>query len=248
MEYTAHRFLELAERAYRQNIYTYTVFLSPADQAVLLDMEKEISFVPWRLFGGMEDCERRVAAFGSEEAFGYSEPFPISCIRIFPLQKKFAEALGHRDYLGALMNQGISRDVLGDIIVKDGDAYVFCLSSMADMLLENVTRIRHTSVRCGLLSELPELLRPVYTPRQETVASLRMDVIVAAVYHLSRSRTGELFVEQKVSLNGKIHGNHSYVLKNGDTVAVRGYGKFIFSKTLGETKKGKLLVEILQPE
>ncbi len=242
------RFLDLAERAYKQNIYTYTAFLSPADQTLLMDMEQELSFIPWRLFGGMEDCERRMAAFGGEEVFGYTEAFPIACIRFSPLQKRFAEPLGHRDFLGALMNQGIERAVLGDIIIKDLDAYVFCMDSMKAMLLENVSRIRHTSVKGVLLSEVPELLKPVYVARQETVASLRIDVIVASVYHLSRSRTGTLFMEQKVSLNGRSHGNHSYMLKAGDTVSVRGYGRFIFSRTLGETKKGRLLVELMEPE
>ena len=63
--------------------------------------------------------------FGSERMFGYEEPFPISVLRIEPLINKFAEELGHRDYLGAVMNLGMERDVIGDILIRDKSAYMF---------------------------------------------------------------------------------------------------------------------------
>lgn len=242
------RYRELAERAYRQNIYTYTSFLSVADQTALWEMEQELAYISFCLFGGVEGTERMVAAFGSEETFGYREPFPICCIHITPLQKKFAEELSHRDYLGALMHLGIERDVLGDIMVRDADAYVFCLESMAEHIINTVTRIRHTSVRCERLQKTPEFLRPHYVECQDTVASRRIDVVVASVYHLSRSQTSLLFTEQKISVDGRVNANHSYLLKDGDTVSVRGYGRFIFERELSRTRKGKLLIAYRRPE
>lgn len=243
-----NRLCDLAERAYKQNIYTYSSFLSPADQTVLLNMERELAYIPMELWGGMPEAERKVAAFGAEAVFGYKEPFPISCIRISPLQKKFAEELSHRDYLGALMHLGIERDVLGDIMVRDREAFVFCLDAMAGHIIKTVSKIRHTSVRCELVKEIPDFLVPELIERQETVVSARIDVVVAAVYHLSRSQASTLFVEQKVSVNGRMSANHSYVLKEEDRVSVRGYGRFVFKSVLGQTKKGRLLISILQPE
>ena len=63
---------------------------------------------------------------------------------IRPSAPKFAEALSHRDFLGALMNLGIERDVLGDIIVRDSVGYVFCEDAMAAYLADNITQERHT--------------------------------------------------------------------------------------------------------
>ena len=40
--------------------------------------------------------------------------------------KKFAEDLTHRDFLGALMNLGIERGTLGDIILQEKEAFLFC--------------------------------------------------------------------------------------------------------------------------
>ena len=244
----AGRFRELADRAYRQNIYTYTDFLSVADQSVLLDMQAELSYMPFRFSGGVEGTERMMAGFGSAQLFGYEEPFPIACIRISPLQVKFAEALSHRDYLGALMHLGIERDVLGDIMIREAQAYVFCTSGMAAHIAASVTRIRHTSVQCTLLEEMPAFLAPRYTEHQDTVVSRRADVVAAMVFHLSRSQINTLFVSQRVSVNGRITANHSYVLRDGDTVAVRGYGKFRFERELGHTKKDKLLIAYSVPE
>lgn len=54
--------------------------------------------------------------------------------------KKFSEELTHRDYLGALMNLGISRTKTGDIIVQDKQAYLIVSESIADYICENLTR------------------------------------------------------------------------------------------------------------
>ena len=52
------------------------------------------------------------------------------CIEIAPLVEKFGEELGHRDYLGALMNLGIERSTLGDIIIDGKHAFLFCTEKM----------------------------------------------------------------------------------------------------------------------
>lgn len=128
------RVLDLANRCYQQNIYTFSGFLNVAEVSDVYAMERELDFVPWKLFGGTEGCERQMLRFGSEETLGYEEAFPISCVVIRPSAPKFAEELTHRDFLGALMNLGIERDVLGDIIVRGAVGYVFCEDAMADYL------------------------------------------------------------------------------------------------------------------
>ena len=60
---------------------------------------------------------------------------------------KFAEELGHRDYLGAVMNLGMERDVIGDILIRDKSAYMFCMDNIAGYIQANLEKIRHTSVK-----------------------------------------------------------------------------------------------------
>ena len=58
----------------------------------------------------------------------------------------------------------------------------------------------------------------------------------------------ELFRSGRVFVNGKLMENNSYVLKLGDSVTARGFGKFIFKEEVYKTKKEKLriLIEIYE--
>lgn len=76
------------------------------------------------------------------------------------------------------------------------------------------------------------------------VASPRIDAVIAKVYQQSRGDCLELFRTGKVFVNGRLCENNARQLKPGETINARGYGKFIFQKILGETKKGKWNVEV----
>ena len=105
---------DLANAAYSQNRYTYTNFLSASDLDIFYRNIEDLSFAGYSLFGGRESCERVMIAFGNEAFCGYKPEFPISIIKAAALQDKFSEDLNHRDFLGALMNLGIEREMIGD--------------------------------------------------------------------------------------------------------------------------------------
>lgn len=191
-------------------------------------------------------CERQMVKFGSEEMFGYDEEFPISCVVIEPLLKKFAEKLGHRDYLGAIMNLGIERSVIGDIFVKDTTAYVFCVDRIAQYIADNLDKIRHTNVKCTIEKGKIEAVAPEKKAVSVVVSSERIDAVVAKLYNMSRSQSIEHFREKKVMVNGRVMENNSYSMKPADVISVRGYGKFIFMGVENETKKGRLKVQLMQ--
>ena len=238
------RGLDLANRCYQQNIYTFSGFLNAAEVSDVYTMERELDFVPWKLFGGTEGCERQMLRFGSEETLGYEEEFPISCVVIRPSAPKFAEDLSHRDFLGALMNLGIERDVLGDIIVRDAAGYVFCEDTMAAYLAEHITQVRHTSMTTEITKECPEQAAPQFAEEEFVVSSNRCDAVVAKAYKLSRTQSTDLFRAGKIFVNGRQYDRNSGILKSGDIVSVRGFGKFIFRGFLQETKKGRIRVGI----
>lgn len=238
------RLTELANKAYSNNQYLFTGFLSLAEQDIYYRMEQELSYVPVTLFGGTADCERVMIRFGGEEICGWEEPFPIVCIEMAPLMEKFSEQLSHRDYLGALMNLGIERSTLGDIVIMDKKAYVFCADKMAPYILENLVRIRHTHIRCGYAETVPQSVITRLERKNCIVSSERADGMIAKLYNLSRSQSVELFREKKVFVNGRLNENNSGALKVGDRVSVRGFGKFIFRGTAYETKKGRLSVDV----
>lgn len=240
------RLIDLAKKAYQQNIYTYSSFLNPTELCILDDIRDEIKYIDYEIFGGAEGNERRMVGFGSEAMFGYEGVWPISIICVAPILDKFAEELGHRDLLGALMNLGIDRSVLGDIIVKGKRAYIFVQDNMAPYIMEKLTKVRHTNVRCSLIDDgnAVDELKPAFEDIECIVASLRFDAVIAALTKKSRSDVIGLFQSQKVSLNGRICEKNSMVLKPEDVFSIRGYGKYIYVGEERETRKGRLYTKV----
>ena len=238
------RLIDLAKRAYQQNIYTYSNFLSLAEQSILDDIRDDISYIHYECFGGNELSERQVVGFGSEEDFGYPGHFPIAVVKISPLLEKFSDNLNHRDFLGALMHLGIERDQLGDILVKEKTAYLFCLEQMADYICKELTKVKHTNVKCEITDMDILALQPTLVDEEFPVASLRLDGILAALLKCSRKEALAFFTDKKVTLNGHVTGRNSILLKEGDVFSVRGHGKFIFESAGGNTRKGKIYVHI----
>lgn len=239
------RFRELAAKCYQNSQYTFTSFLSMGDMAGFYQIEKELSYVPYTVWGGSELCERVMVRFGSEEQLGYTEEFPIVCLQVKPLAAKFADPLTHRDFLGAIMNLGIERSTVGDIFILDNIGYIFCMEKIAPFLMENLSSVKHTSIICSQVKEVPALQEGEKQEIIIQIASERIDGVIAKVYKLSRSEAIELFAQKKVFVNGRLCESNSRLLKEADRVSTRGCGKFEYLGSGGLSKKGKLNARIL---
>ena len=238
------RFAELAEKSERNSQYLFTDFLSLAEQDLLYQAMKEFPKESYSVFGGVNGAERVMARFGSAESFGYEQDFPIVCILIRPLLEKFAENLSHRDYLGALMNLGIERSLLGDIMIREKTAYLFCADRMSDYITEKLDKVRHTNVRCERTDELPKEITPGLLEEELVVSAERADTVVAKAYHLSRSQSLTLFREKKIFENGRLFENNSGIFQSESVISVRGFGRFRYDGILQETKKGRIRIRI----
>lgn len=239
-EILQNRIRDLADRCYKNNMYTFSDFLSLADASVYYAIERELSYVKATLWGGNEICERVVLRFGSEEQLGYEEDFPIKLLCIKPLMEKFSDNLTHRDILGSLMNLGIERSVLGDIFIVGKEAYVFCLDNIAEYICDSLSRVKHTSVMCTIAEKEPEFNKSEKTDHVIQIQSERIDGVIAKVCNMSRSQCALLFTERKVFVNGRLNENSSYTLKAGDAITVRGFGRFEYVGVGGISRKGKL--------
>ena len=238
-----NRYADLAAMSRRQGRYFYTGFLAPADAAearAAAPMKESCAF------GGTEECERVIVRYGDPEEIGYEEPFPLCVLKIEPADRRFAEELNHRDFLGALMHLGLEREVFGDILVRETGAYVFAAERMAEYICRELAQVKHTQVRCAVLDEVPEDARPKLEEEQIIVSSMRLDNNLAKVCHLSRTRAKELFAAGHVQTGGRVCEKESFVPREGDIISVRGYGKFRCGEKTGETKKGSSVVKIFR--
>lgn len=241
------RLKDLAAQSYQNNIYTFSPFLSIAEQEIFYRNQRELSYAGASLWGGYADAERRLAVFGSETLLGYKQPDFIALLLIKPLQLKFSDELTHRDFLGAILNLGIERDTIGDILVKPSGTLLFCLQSVSDTVIRELTRVKHTSVSVTEVG--PDILeendfKPRFEVLRDSAASLRADCVIAGACKLSRGTAQELFKAGYVTLNGRILEKCDTELKPGDIFTVRGHGKYIFDETSGTSRKGRLWISV----
>ena len=160
------------------------------------------------------------------------------------ISKKFSDTLTHRDFLGSVMGLGIERNKIGDIIVRENEGYIFTVSSISEYIKENLGKVRHTTVSVDICDEIPEAIEPVFSEQSIIVSSNRLDAILAGVYKLSRDRAVRYISEGKVFVSGRQMTENSKQLKPGNTVSVRGKGKFIFEGEGGATRKDKLYINV----
>ncbi|MCD8338123.1 MAG: YlmH/Sll1252 family protein [Lachnospiraceae bacterium] len=251
------RFQDLASLAEHRGCVTFSDFLSLNEQNILHKTIQKFSWIQGETFGGYEGAERCIAAFVPDQLLWNSNEndeactvshsgivFPVHCVHIRPRSARFAEVLSHRDVLGALMNLGIERSKTGDIAVSEKEAYLFCSSSFSGLICQELTQIRHTQVSCELCS----MEHFTYTPATETIrgsiASVRLDSVMALGFGASRSSLLSLIENGNVFVNGKLITTNAYSLKEGDIVSVHGMGRIRYIGTGGQTRKGRIYAEV----
>lgn len=243
-ELTKKRLLDLAKRASEGGYYLFSDFLDLAGQSDLSAVRAVYGNKAYTTFGGADGAERVMARFGCEEELGYSEDFPIVCIKCEPKSIKFADKLTHRDFLGALMNLGIERSTLGDIVIRENVGYIFAKADMCEFITAELTKVKRTDVVCSPTEKIPE--GELYKTERKRIQAVgeRLDAVVAKVFSISRDDSLSYFKKGLVFVDGRQMENNSYVPKRNERVSVRGLGRFIYLGYESLSKKGKLNIEV----
>lgn len=190
-----------------------------------------------RFYGGYDKSKRNMLCFSSDET-------DISLYPLSPLYFTFrkSDKLLHRDFLGALMNLGIERNCVGDIIVNEGKAVCFIKNEVKNYIESQISKIGRVGVKT--VKELKIDYSDDIEELSFIVSSLRLDVVIAAITKLSRGKTAELIKSGKVFTNYSENKNVSCFLKPDDILSIRGFGKFVIKEQSGITKKGRIKIII----
>ena len=242
-EFFLKRIRELANLSYQRDIVTFSDFLNLNEQNMVNSLKQQFPQVIMENFGGYENAERQMVAF-HPDALAFTWEYPVDCLKIEPKSLKFAETLTHRDYLGALLNLGVDRSVVGDILVQENTAWFFCINKMTDFFLENLCRVRHTNILITKVNDPDEFPQPKLESMSGTCASVRLDELIALAFKTSRSSRGSFIENGHVFVNGKLITSNGYEPKEGDIISVRGKGRFIYDGVSHQTKKGRCSVHI----
>ena len=239
-------------------------FLTPAEQRLIYDSipEARHSLVFW---GGAPDAERRCAFFipdwlrdsvGENTASPFSEAHDAysaalgeadafgDAIRALRIVPGGFTALSHRDYLGAIMNLGIERETVGDISVGGDGATVFCLPTAASLIEAELKKIGREGVKIRGAADAEKKIGRRYETSTVVVSSMRIDCVVKALANLSREGAQQAIRSGLVEVNYLPCTDVSETLAEGDTLSVRGCGKFRVGETGGETRRERIRLKI----
>ena len=247
----ANRILELSRLAHQREVVVFSDFLNLDQLHTLHSLPKVDLSTQYITFGGYIGAERQMVAF-YQDALSFSDgenltdalDFPMAVLSIKPVNIKYSEDLTHRDYLGAILNLGIERSKVGDILVNHDSSYVFLHSSLTDYMTKNLIQVCRTSVI------VTQILLGDFTYQQEyieikgSVSSLRLDAILSLALSHSRNKLTGLIQGGKVFVNGRLILSNSYKVKEDDIISVRGVGKYKFAGVTGKTKKEREYVLI----
>ena len=230
------RFADLIRGAERGRRAVFSEFLTPDAQARLIALARREG-LETGLFGGGEDAERAVVGIWQEGC----EPdcSPIRIVRI-TWDGRYA-APQHRDVLGACL--GLERETLGDIRLEGSSAYVAALPAIAGYLEQHLDSVGSASVRSseydGEMPAAEQGARAVVN-----VPSLRLDAVLAQTLRLSRAKAQTLIRGGAVNRNWAEETRPDVELAEGDVISVRGHGRVKIHAVQGESRKGRLFIEV----
>jgi len=238
----ANRILDAVEYCRKNFTYKATAFLDPKQQRIaedLLSREKDIAFYK---DGGIENCERYLYVISHEDYDVEDIEKPYHILE-FSWYSKSAKKPGHRDFLGSIIGAGIKREMLGDIMLQEENAYVVCSSEISDYILYNIEKVGSIPVKSQLVNDV-EAAEENEKIIHATVASLRLDSIIGAGFGLSRAKASELIKSGKVRINWEEKDLTSKVIKQSDVISLRGKGRIVLEEINGSTKKDRIKITI----
>ena len=213
-----------------------SMFLDETKQAIINNMNTKGIDV---LFdGGFDDAEYKRAIF---LPLGYSADFKIKVYEIIYNHKYFD--FNHRNVLGSLMSLGIKRESIGDIIFVDKKIYFACTEEINAYILNEFKMVSHASIE---LKEVKDRIKVIRNIVEETVivSSMRLDVIIATAYNMSRNDSNEFINGGLVNVNHIECLNNSKLIKENDVISVRHKGRIYVNEIIRKTKSDRLAIKI----
>jgi len=237
------RVIDLAEQALRTWEVVCTDFLSPP---VLIEVQRsfsrltELKILPW---GGYPQAERQRVGIARSDLSLEIEQISLTAIAV---EGNFLfDPANHRDFLGAILNTGVVREKVGDILtLGERGAQIIVVPEMVEFFQVSLQQVRSVPVKVQpiALSELK--IRPPQKKEINTVeASLRLDAIASAGFGLSRSKMSDAITGGDVRVNWKDITQASYNIKSGDLITFRGKGRLEVGE-IAVTKKERYRVQL----
>lgn len=230
------RIQDLISNSERQGRCMLTPFLTLKQQQIVVSLIGKRLY--YRMYGGYRHAQSQRIAISPMEM---DYDFEIVCLKA--TYKNKGTLIRHSDVLGALMNLGMERECFGDIIVDGCDIYLFTYENLCSFVCQSFTQIKTYHV-CFEPEDNEIHYQLQLQMKKKSVASMRMDCIVAACMESSRTKAVQMIQSKKVKLDGMVLEDCKTVCHNMGVISIRGFGRYQIHQTNLTSKKGKQFIEI----
>ncbi|RLK62949.1 RNA-binding protein [Atopobacter sp. AH10] len=220
-----------------------TGFLDPRQQFIARSIIGYDGEVRLAFEGGYNDSERKRAILFPSYFRPETEDYQLNLLDI-SYAKKFGE-LSHPQILGALLNTGIDRKYIGDIL-SDGENWQIVIDqTICPFVMQEATKIGKMKVKYAI-RPLTEVILPkdFWELIEVTVTSLRLDSVISAGFHVSRQRAKNLVQQGKVRVNWMETERVDAMLALMDIVSIRGLGRLQLRQIRGRSKKDRIHITL----
>ena len=179
----------------------------------------------------------------SEKVIIYQKSIP----EVLLYQIKVKTKIRHQDILGTMYSLSIAPELFGDILIIDGNYFIYILPIVRNYFESNFLMVRNTSV------ELEEISVDTFKDYERSyevislnVSSNRIDTIVSSICHISRSNIPIMIRKKEIMLNYDYLKDLSYKLRENDTFSIKRIGKFKYKGILKSTKSNHYIVGVFK--
>lgn len=218
-----------------------TDFLDPYERSLAKSILNRFIEVDYLENGGVIESERQIINIYPSYYNHENLPQNIMVLRI----DGDIEGLSHKDFLGAILNLGIKRSKIGDILIHEDFTEVIVKKEIGDFIIYNLDKVanKNISVEEGSLETITPV-KVLYKEINKTLSSYRLDVYISSTYNLSRQESMNIIKSGNVKVNWETIDKPAKDLAAGDIISIRGYGRSIFHSVEGLSKKGKIRATI----
>lgn len=227
-----------AERAARMDMAVPGRFVTGEERAVALHEAHE-SGVQASFYGGYDEAERVQVCFHP----AYEEPVFTAQWVEAAWHARFGSP-EHRALLGSLMALGMDRAFFGDLVAQEDCAYLYTMPETAVRLPMEWQQAGRITLKVRVLDEPPALRLPEGDMLHDTVASLRLDCVLASGMKCSRSKAADLIRQGLVMVAHQPEERTDRLLDVGDLLSIRGFGRIRLRDVGDPTRKERLPITL----
>ncbi len=179
--------------------------------------------------------ERKIAYISYNDDYEINNPLKI--IKIVT-----NEELKHNEIMGAILNTGIKRELIGNIYCQDKLYLIEVHARILPFIKENFSYVSNHKINIedydGIL---PESQRKIVNI---IVTSMRLDNIVSSVFNVSREKAKEAIINEEVAYNFETKLKVDQKVMFNSYLSMRKKGKVIIKEEIKKTRKDHLVLMV----